>query len=739
MGLVRIVVGVVVVALVGCPASTDEPDGTSSPDAATEVSGETVASDAVADVDDAVEASPDVTDADVDDAGETSPDVTDAVGDDGDDGDAETDADDAQVDASDIALGDVDDDAAGDASDGADTSSSAGLACPLEASGDALFDLGHATTIVGLERAGERVASLDKGGGWILWDTATGQRLARGDDPACPPRSFEPCTTSLTIGLAASTMLVRSPSELLVLDARDGSESARIATSSATAGVARDGGVVWAASESALGVWGTDGTPLVALAGDYRAASVLADADGLWIAAGPRGATVIEHWAPGAEATTLSAPFAGTFHSWFLTGERFVTAVGNNVRVYAKDATPVTPLWTLPRVAGLRGHGDTLSTCCPLEAFALGASEPFFTSTPSEYYRFVGASHRFVAVAAQSQDRFHIVELAGGVATVSDVPLRVTMFAADADGAWVTDRGMRHADAPGAAPGPALGCGTALSMDGNEDGRLVVSTTSGRTMVVDIAADGARILVAELASSSAEELKISAAGDRVVWRTDAAAQRDETIEIRELPSGALLRSLPVVDDAAQTIVQRFVLAEAGARLGLVVCGFVGGCRAVVTDLMGTMTSLDVPTQILSPLALSRDGARVAVGDGGTDWDATTSIYEDGELVGAAEGYPAVWLDAERLLVVRCFVGRLGSNNCTTTNTVDTTGAVLGSMPAGISEAAQLAPPDWIYDAYSNALFALDDGAREWIEPGRGTVVRRAIAFRADHRVYLDPY
>jgi hypothetical protein len=525
----------------------------------------------------------------------------------------------------------------GDGGDGGASGLSSGLPCGqlgnLDAASGVLIDLGHASAIVALQRSGDRLLSLDGVGHWVLWDTTARRILAQGTASTW---------LSLRPQLVADRLVIPSTTALTIRSAATGDVLGTVttpvpqSTTQPAYGLSADAHYVWVATGTSLKLWTIDGTPVTTVNGDYSNAKVFATAGELRIGAGAAGANVIETIALGTGASTTSATFLGTFHSWFQDGASFFTNVTNTVRVYSL-AISQRAIAALPEITALTGQGDVFWTLSTLD-------KPFAVGNVLAIARAADVSLDFIAL-----------DQPGMPSTRVAVPVAfVGAFTSDAAGRWVFGN-TRGAVLEGADLAHPLSCGAANSISGADDGTAAIATEAGGILLFKLGASSRQYLGSIPFQSSHVELSsdgttLAAAASSL----DYQYVPDRTVKVFSLPSATLQKAWSSSFTESSPI-RDFSLSSNGNRVGLVAGS--GGSQPVyarqVFDLVHPDPTFSQTGSVEEPFRLSPNGTRVAAATGGNvDVNTSTNIFEDGKLIGAVPGYPVAWLDEDRILVNR---------------------------------------------------------------------------------------
>jgi hypothetical protein len=531
-----------------------------------------------------------------------------------------------------------------------------------------LFDFGH-SSVDFLQHSNSRLLSVGRKRA-ILWNTQTRERV-RTIDSTCNLSCFG------TAALYGNTLVERNPAGFEVYSASDGSPLAHIdapVTTGSKWTMATDGSYIVDFDASRLSIWSNAGNALLTRTGDYHNASVFAAAGELRIARGPAGANVIETIAlPGGTSTT-SPQFTGSFHSWFLDGERFFTLVGGTVSIFSKSGVlDDIAAVGLTATGQLAGSGDwfwLVRNAYPngeTVIYSIGASTaPAATYvnylTPELYF----SNGHLAIVPVLESEGIKLVDLSGTTPVATQPPIPVTSVNTFA---VLSNNDLFVGNSFGAVIG---GIGTATP-------RIFSygwpSSITGSSTRVSAAMAGGAILNFDLTTRTLEneidflasKVKLSADGTILgALASGPSAQHvsDLTLKAFSLPARNVLREWPAIDLPSTTPAPYdFDMSADGNIFALASRFFDQNIdlysltqRAMRID--DTTLWLNSSTAGQGPfsnganvtLRLSPSGNRVALATAGHVMSVATNIYTDGVLSAASYGWPVGWLDDNRLLV-----------------------------------------------------------------------------------------
>lgn len=608
-----------------------------------------------------------------------------------------------------------------------------------------LLDLGHAQNIELIRYTASRVLSQDHSGHWVLWDAQTKSSLAHGDatcEVGCQPAA----------DVAGTTMAVRTQSGLELRSAANGQLLSQIATSANWWALAADGSYICAGNDSGLRAWSPGGDVLVSRSGDYSAARVFAAANEISVALGPVGANVLEKISIANGSSTASAAFAGAFHSWFLDGVRFLTKVGTTIRVYSRPVVQ-EDIQVLPSTENLAGRGEwfwTYGGPQRLDVYAVGNSaSAAFTHNFATLAKLVPSGNT-LGVLAYGDGSMSIIDLSGAspVKIDSTTPLPyLSTYAAISSSEWLVAN-LHGVLFDGASPPGApeyFGYGAAWSIAGSTQ-RIAVATASGTILYFD-------------AATKAEQGRIHFPSSKILLSTDGAVLAaaanandaqyfvDRTLKIFSLPAATEIASWPY-SYPNYPMPFDISLSGSGQVFGRVLGTYLGGPWQVdreVTTVTGSpvwadhLSLSDPATQI----RLSPDGTSIAVANKGPSATTATNIFKNGVLVTAVTGWPAGWLDDNRLLVNQYETIKFNDQYAGAV-IVDGAGQQLSSLPAlpAVNE-IQAVTPATIYSPERNAILSLISSGTLWTGANpstkKGAVAGGRVIFGSGAFVRAEPY
>ena len=522
--------------------------------------------------------------------------------------------------------------------------STASLTIAVESS--VLLELGHAYQIQFLRLNSTRALSQDDAGHWVLWDVAAASILASGDSPCrfMPPDECRPRDDFLPVELAAQTVVVETVDGLEVRASADGAVLSTIAGAFSWWKVASDGSYICAGTSSGLSVWSRLGQTLITRPGDYSTARVFAAAGEVRVALGPAGQNVVETISLATGTSSVSPPFQGQFHSWFLDGERFLTNVLTTVWTYSRNGVQ-QDLASLPTSQNLVGQGGWFWTFQrgSLSLYAVGAS-----ASPTATYEGVNnAVPSGMTIGAFFGDsEVGVIDLSGPTPSIADhvLPIAYTSaYGASSSSKWLV--GNRHGvvlDGASLSGAPrCFGVGAAWSIAGSAE-RIAVATALGRILFFNART---KVLEGSIESFSS---KLALSSDGSILAAENFS--DTSIKIFSLPSATETYRWSYASELVN-----FSLSGSGTALGQTLAVSPGSTRQVTAPTGGPLVwSEPSPLPLSAPLRLSTDGTLIAASIIDPIVEITqemgTSIFLNGRFVTAVSGLAAGWIDNGRLLV-----------------------------------------------------------------------------------------
>lgn len=603
------------------------------------------------------------------------------------------------------------------------------------------LDLGHANDITSIHSVAGRLLSQDAGGHWVLWDSGSNSKIADGnqDFPASSGGGLywpiDMAGSVVAVGLS-NGVEVRSSSDGHLISLITAPTTIDPATTSGTNAwwkLATDGSYICAGSAAGLAAWTPNGQQIMQRQGDYSKAKVFAVAGQIQIALGAAGNNVIETIPVNGGMPVVSPAFSGTFASWFLDGQRFLTNTGSTYWTYSA-AGAQQAIVSLPPYGSVIGQGNWLFyyNYGSLQIYAVGSGSPAF-STPSgaflnvsnpsgtaiEYDNGITGSIVDVSTSNPVKYDFSLPPVIGGVS-----PL--TFAAIDASKWYLGYRGGLLVPGSNAGVSASLDLGPATTIAGGT-ARAAVATANGAITFLNPAQSTSNgtinFLSSSIAVSSDDTLLAAIAPDENYPLTD------HPLNLYSLPSGSLIRTLPNQGGTGSERIA-FSMSASGALVGQSYKANQYVATVGPNDGTVSFTALSFDTPLFSP-----NGTLTSIG---------YNIYNNGVLANAISGQPIGWLDNNRLLVVNYQVisGGTGTPIYKNTTIVDIAGTVLATAPIPQISTFQTLGADQIYVPSTNSIYSVNTGQIIWTSTTRstlGAVAGQYVIFASGARVLIDTH
>jgi hypothetical protein len=525
-----------------------------------------------------------------------------------------------------------------------------GAPAPGPVPANELLDLGHGNYISLVRRSGSYVLTRDWDSHWILWNTSNHSRTLAGDSP----QKIDVPSTWPEIGyldLRGGTLAVETEIGKVELhSAATGALLSTIAIFSDTIGfgygpkprafgLATDGSYFWETSPAKLKVWSSAGASLVDRDGNYAAVNVYAAPGELRIGR-PSGSSSIEVVDVTTNMSTMSPTFSGSFRSWFVDGESFLSSLGRTVWVYPKSATAAKGIFLDVVGSVLSGQGDFFWTFDQtpqdsLHIYSIGGGMGPILSPPGQVlqagditmigriYRGDTFPGRSAGVGLWHAGALDVVSFDSGAPTITTFAVgeeQPHVFVRAREGTWSygTLAGVVYGK-DNVTPGPVShvgGCGAATSIAAANDGTIAIATRS-TGIILGSVTDNGKAIRGRLPVVR-DRVELSAAGDILAAGPTGTAFGDRTtLRVFSLPSGTEIQTS--ADAGLDENVADFSLAAGRSRIGRI-SGAPSGLTRTVTSLDGSVVDFTdtVGTQSTSYmpwLRLSPDGTLIAAPDG----------------------------------------------------------------------------------------------------------------------------
>jgi hypothetical protein len=620
-----------------------------------------------------------------------------------------------------------------------------------------LLDLGLVSSVTLIRYANSRVLSQDATGQWLLQNFTSGATLASGNAGGATLANG----AASYVDLEGNVMIDQTAAGLDIRSATDGHVLASIPAPTGVSWyrLAADGSYVAAGSPTALMAWSTSGQGLFSKTGDYSLAVPFAAPGQIQVALGPAGQSVIETVSVTAGNSTTTPAFQGTFNSWFIDGQRFLTNTGNAVWTYS-NAGVKQDLTSVTTTTDLTGQGNwfwTLADSGTLNVYQVGASGSPALTTAFGALTAAVPSGGTIGVLAYGVGQLTVIDLSGAtpVSATYTLPYAyLSNYAAVSATQWLVgnDDGVVFDGTSLGGKPRSLTLGAAWSIAGGS-GFVSVATASGSIFYFNASND---TLAGTIDFSSST---LSASSDGTVLAAEANSneaqyQPDRTLNIYSLPSGALLNTFPysypnsnlyymAMSGSASVIAEIFYPAPTGV------------CVTQVIPASGGATIFCDNTIVSSPSAipdieLSPDGTLLATSMQLTDVNGTTNIYKNGTLVTAVPGQVAGWLDNTRLLVNEFTNEGMAGLQDSGTTIFDSLGNKLGTTPIlnlgpfkVVSAGSVYLPSYTGFSTSRNVIVSLATGTSTWESAnstlGIGAISGSQVVFASGNLVLVQPF
>jgi hypothetical protein len=650
-------------------------------------------------------------------------------------------------------------------------SSTANVTITVNAALNVLLELGHAAPIEVLRLSQSRLLSEDQNGHWVLWNYSSSAMLASGDG-------------ANAVDMAGQVVVIGRTNGLEIRAASDGYITATIVAPGVSKQPVAEGGTWWqlasdgsyvcVGSPAGIVVWTTTGQIMASRAGDYSAAITFAAPGVVQVALGPAGQNVVETVSSADGTSTVSRPFSGSFLSWFVDGQRFLSTLSDTVWTYSKTGVQQAVV-QLPTVSSLTGQGNWLWTfsqvgpVCGLEVYAIGSDTPAFSDNPScldATDELTIPSALTIGLLPYGTAAISVIDLSGPTPLETDSALPIaygSAYAAVSSSQWVSGNmhGVLLDGTSLTANVPSyFGLGEVWSIAGSTN-QVAISTAAGTIFYFDPTNTTPEATISFSSGKvalSSDGSVLGASGNA----NDAQYEPDGTLKIFSVPSGNLINSFPYtnIDDGDPELFD-FTLSDSGTILGQVsgmtnttnwiflrqVTATTGGPVIWSDNPQGGGLNADFGPD---PILLSPDATLIAVSSGPNNPNSTTSIYKNGTLVTAVPGFGIGWIDNDRLLVNN--YGRLEPAgevyyiNCTI---YSATGTVLATPALPELYSFQTVGPDSVYSPYLNTIFSVTTGQATWTGPSTSPFIQQQyhlgaatssyVVFPLGSQVVVDPY
>jgi hypothetical protein len=624
-----------------------------------------------------------------------------------------------------------------------------------------LLDVGHANTINQIRISATNVLSQDTSGHWVLWNYASNSEIASGDSTLSPG---EDSPFPWPVDMANQIFVIGQTNALDVRSTADGHllfeiQSPQIDPSANINSwwkLATDGSYVCSGTPTGLTVWSSAGQKLFTRSGDYSGAAAFAAPGQVLIAFGPAGENVIET-VLATDGTSSSGPaFSGSFHSWFLDGQRFLTNTGTTVWVYSASGLQQS-IVSLPTIEQLAGEGNWFWTYqastsgYPLNIYAVGAN------TPSASYALsvdnvVVPSGNTLGILPDGYPTASVVDLSGSTPVKTDYPLPIaseSAYGAISASQWIV--GNQHGvvlDGASASTTPRyFGTGQVWSMAGSTN--LVAFSTANGIISYYSPSSTSTTPVGTISFSSSE-IALSSDGTilaAMANSNDFANETDRSLKVFSLPSGNLIYSIPFQLQSGTGVptLFDFSLSGSGTVTGLVT-GILSSygpstfTRQAAPTTGGAVLWSDNPPDSTEGIMLSPDGTLIAVSTGPKSYISTTNVFKNGILVTAVNGFAIGWIDNNQLLTNNYTLTH-GGIDYTNASIYSATGTSISTPTLPELFTIQPVNSSSLYSPVLNTIFALPSGNKLYSSStpvtGPAAVAGSDVVFTSGNRIVVD--
>jgi hypothetical protein len=600
----------------------------------------------------------------------------------------------------------------------------------------------------------------------MLWDFGSTAKLAEGVGSCytdqckyCRDNGLAQCSPELRVAMAGAMFVVETGNGLEIHSVSDSHVVATVSGPTVWWQLAADGSYVCAGDASGLTVWSTtDGSVILTHSGDYSTANVFAAAGEIRSALSPAGQNVIETLSIPSGTRTVSPAFQGTFNTWFVDGEHFLTNIANTVWTYSKIAVQQGNPTMVPSTEHLTGQGGyfwvfptsgVVNT--QLSVYAIGSSSAVATY-PLLYYDQPITSGNFIGVLPGGTSQVSIIDLSGATPTRTNYPvdvnfLSLTAFNAASATGWVGgNAGGIVLDGSGLpAVSRYFGYGAAGSVAASPT-RFAVTTALGKILVFNTGS----LVVEGSIDFPSSKLVMSSDGAVLVALgsvPDSQQHFDNTIKLFSLPSGAEIKSYPYPYGTSPQPLD-VTLSASGTVLGRVLTSSSQAYERVVTaepsgtaiwSLTSPHNNIDYVCGLFDTIRLSPDGTLIAASnDDCSNVNTATNIVANGTLTTATSGWAVGWIDNNRLLLDSYAATPAGTTQYAC-RIVDPSGQSLGCASA-LPQLSDIQPltSDTIFSSY--AIYSVSTGARLWESAdGGGAAAGGRVVVIDDGKVLVQTY
>lgn len=623
-----------------------------------------------------------------------------------------------------------------------------------------VMELGHGGSIRDMHSTANRLLSHDANGHWVLWDAAADSQLASGDQY---PGDLSGSTFAWPVDIEGTTVAIGQTDGVEIRSAADGHFISLIAAPlmidplgspiGAWWKLASDGSYLCAGSSSGLAAWSTSGQQLLSRPGNYSSVQTFASPGQIQIANGPAGQNVIETVTVGNGASATGPAFSGTFNSWFLDGQRFLTNTGTTVWTYSASSVE-QGIISLPTIRYVGGVGNWIysyqdnSNPPTVSVYAVGANSPSATYSGSTLASVI-PSGSMLAILADGSGAGTVVDLSGSSPVKTDFTTPIgylSAFAATSASKWfAANRYGVIVDGASTNAAKTLSRGEASSIAGGTN-QIAIATADGLITYLNPATPTSTGTIAFSSS------KLALSSDGTVLAAAATSQYaqyspDRTLKIFSLPSGTTTGSIPyTVNTSGTPYLLDFSLSGSGTVLGQLLevyspsqfgeyrtVGPVAGGPSIWSDPVMSSLPLSSGAPLISP-----DGTLISVTNLSQYY--TSNIYQNGALVTAIPDVVVGWIDNNTMLVNTYSHGKFSFY--LSAAIYDATGAEISTSSIPELSRIQALGTDQIYSPVQNKIFSLSSGQAIWsatVPSTDGAVAGSYIVFVSGNRILTDTH
>jgi hypothetical protein len=649
----------------------------------------------------------------------------------------------------------------------------------LTVAGTRLVDLGLGSFVQLIRYVNSSVLSQDFYGGWVLQDYSSGATLARGagfsflfaGNALVPtfvdlegnvmvdetPAALVHLGDGVLVDPTATALEVRSATTGQVLTTIPVAEEASCNPEETNCPIdwfrlATDGSYVVGGSSTALTVWSTaSGQMLFSLAGDYSqpynppGLQPFAAPGQVQIADGPAGANVIQTITVPGGVSSVSPTFQGTFSSWFVDGQRFLSTQNNTVWTYSAAAVQ-QGIVSLSTTEGLAGSGNwfwTLTDYETLNVYKVGTTTAALTIANCCSAAVASGTTLGLLNSGANYQSVTVIDLSGASPTstsYANVGLESTYGAQSATQWLVGNPSGVVLDGASVGGTPrTLTLGRALSIAAGSN-YISVATAAGKILFFNASTN------ALAGTIDFPAVQLAASTDGTVLAAYEAQGTNSTLNVYSLPAGTIVNTFPYTAPSMElTYIGLSGSGTAAAEMFerpstecLIQVIAVAGGSPIVCDNSTTDANVQ----------LSPDGTLTAI-SGAPSVTVSSNIYKNGTLATAVPGYALGWLDNNRLLLNN-YTEPMCCLQSTGLTIYDATGSEVGTSPVTTLDPLQIAPgSSSLYDLKTNTIVSLTSGVTTWTSGSEsyatfggtnvGALTPSQVVFAADNTVVAVPY